>query len=150
MHNINVSISLNTCHHRWLLPVLVGYLWQDDVVKSVSLDFVKTVCEWSSQQRPLLSLIYDKPRLAPERKPLLFPCLLQTPIGCEFSQAVITPLKSCREGKKNFSALRSQYMSERKENKNEKIDDKELDFVNVPFINLQEKGQKGKSSPCFV
>ncbi len=140
MHDINVSISLNTCrHHRWLLSVLAGYLWWDEVVKSVSLDLVKTACEWSSQQRPLLPLIYDKPQLAPERKALVFPSLLQTPIGCEFSQAVITPLRSCRERKKDFSALRSQYMSQRKENKNE--NDGAFDFV-------QAKDQKGK--PIFV
>lgn len=42
----------------------------------------------------------------------------------------------------------SQYMSQRKENKNEKIDDGALDFVNVPFINLQEKSQKDKPHLC--
>lgn len=39
-------------------------------------------------------------------------------------------------------------MSQQKENKNEKIDDGALDFVNVPFINLQEKSQKDKSHLC--
>ncbi len=43
--------------------------------------------------------------------------------------------------KEKFSALRPQYMSQRKENKNEKIDDGAFDFV-------EEKDQKGK--PIFV
>lgn len=63
--------------------------------------------------------------------------------GCYYTVEIMP-----RKKKKEFQCLRSHYMSRGKENKNQKTDDEPFRFVNTPFINLQEKGLKGKTQLC--
>lgn len=132
-------------HHRRLVSVLAGWSRKECLTPSCENSVWK---KFSAETSSSINL--RQASACPRKKGATFSEPPATPIGYEFSQSVITPLISCQERKKNFIALWSQYMSQRKENKNEKIDDGALDFVNVPFINLQEKSQKDKSHLCCL